>query len=67
MKQVNLKDVKKGEYFTLKPIEEPTPDQVWVKGEYIRQDKKYSTYKWSDTNHETFRKGTLKVYIEFYF
>lgn len=67
MKQVNLKELKKGEYFTMKPIEEPTEDQVWVKGEYIRQAGKYSTYKFIDTNHEILRKGDTRVYINFSF
>lgn len=38
-----------------------------AKGEYIREAKKYSTYKWEDTNHETLRKGDKEVYIGFTF
>lgn len=62
-----IKDLAKGEYFILNPIEEPNASQVWVRGEYIREAKKYSTYKWEDTNHETPRKGDKEVYIGFTF
>lgn len=62
-----IKDLKKGEYFTLNPIEEPQESQVWVRGEYIPEAKAYSTYKWADTNHEVLRKGNKEVYIDFTF
>lgn len=56
MEKKKIRDLAKGEYFILNPIEEPNASQVWVRGEYIREAKKYSTYKWEDTNHETLRK-----------
>lgn len=37
-----------------------------AKGEYIREAKKYSTYKWEDTNHETLRKGGQGSLHRFY-
>lgn len=46
MEKKKIKDLAKGEYFILNPIEEPNASQVWVRGEYIREAKKYSTYKW---------------------
>jgi hypothetical protein len=67
MEKKKIKDLAKGEYFILNPIEEPNASQVWVRGEYIREAKKYSTYKWEDTNHETLRKGDKEVYIGFTF
>lgn len=44
MEKKKVKDLAKGEYFILNPIEEPNASQVWVRGEYIREAKKYSTY-----------------------
>lgn len=67
MEKKKVRDLAKGEYFILNPIEEPNASQVWVRGEYIREAKKYSTYKWEDTNHETLRKGDKEVYIGFTF
>ena len=42
MEKKKIKDLAKGEYFILNPIEEPNASQVWVRGEYIREAKKYS-------------------------
>ena len=64
---VSLKDLKKGEYFTLKQIAEPNENQVYVKGDYDRGSKTYSCYKFSDTNSERFIKGNKQVYINFVF
>lgn len=67
MEKKKIKDLQKGEYFILNPIEEPNASQVRVKGEYIREAKRYSTYKWEDTNRETLMKGDKEVYIGFIF
>ena len=67
MKQVMLKELKKGDFFTLKEIEYPEDRQVWVRGDYERSEKKYSCYKFWDTNHESFKKGTTKVWTDFTF
>lgn len=64
MKQVQLKTLKKGDLFKRIPTETST---VWVKGEYIRQIGKYSTYKFDDVNHERLVKGDTLVYIDFEF
>lgn len=64
MTEVMLKDVKKGDYFKLKPTDSAT---VWTKGEYDRSTKKHSCPKWDDCNHEKFLRGNQIVYTEFYF
>lgn len=43
MEKKTIKDLKRGEYFTLSSIEEPRESQVWVRGEYIPEAKAYST------------------------
>lgn len=62
-----LKDLKKGEYFTLKPIAFPAESQVYVRDEYDRSEKKYWVYKWSDVNAGRFMKGTKEVFTDFTF
>ena len=62
-----LKDLKKGEWFTLKPYEYPTASQVYIKGDYDRSDKKYSCIKWADICAERFLKGNREVYTDFIF
>lgn len=59
-----VKDLERGEYFRLKDSETAP---VWVRGEYIRQTKKYSTHKFDDVNHERLLSGTRKVFVDFIF
>lgn len=67
MEAKKIKDLKNGEYFTLKAIEEPSEKQVWVKGDYERSEKKYSCTKFSDICHENFMKGDRIVFVGFTF
>lgn len=62
-----LKDLKRGEFFTLKPVEYPRESQVYIRGEYDRSTKKYACSKFSDVNYERLLKGTTTVYTEFTF
>ena len=62
-----IKDLKKGEYFTLKPIAEPKPSQVYVKGDYDRSEKKYDCIKFSDICSSRSLKPTTIVYTDFTF
>lgn len=67
MKKIKIKDLKKGDYFTLKEIEYPDEKQVYIKGDYERSEKKYSVYKFYDVNSERLLKGEKEVYIGFTF
>lgn len=64
---MKLKDLKIGEYFTLKPIEEPTESQVYIRGEYDRTERKYDCGKFSDISFSRLLKGDREVYTEFTF
>lgn len=61
---MKLKELKKGDYFKLKDSETAP---VWVKGDYVRSEKKYSTYKFEDINHERFVSGEKEVITNFDF
>ena len=67
MKEVMIKDLKKGDWFTLKPIEEPHDFQVYVRGDYDRSDKKFECSKWSDFCSSRYFKGNKIVYVDFIF
>lgn len=67
MEKTTLNKVKKGDYFTLKPIENPLENQVYIRDDYDRETKKYSYYKFSDINRFGEKKGTTTVYINFTF
>ena len=63
-----IKDLKPGEFFTLKDYGEyPSENQVYVRGDYDRTEKKYGCYKWSDINHGSALKGTRIVFVDFTF
>ena len=66
MIKVRLKDVKKGDFFTLKPIEYPKDSQVFIKEEYDRETKKWQCAQCSDvwgTGRQF--KADKEVYIDF--
>ena len=65
-----IKDLKVGDYFTLKDCSEleETPSRlVWVRGEYDRSSKTYSCYKFDDVCHEHNYKGDKDVFTDFNF
>ena len=66
VKETILKNVKPGDWFTLKPIPEPKESQVWIKGGYNRADRDYTCERY-DGGGERFFKPDRKVYVDFYF
>lgn len=64
---MKLKDLKRGDYFTKKDISEPTESQVFIRGEYCREDKKYIVYRFSDVNDFQLMKGDKEVFTDFCF
>lgn len=67
--KTQIKNIKVGEFFTLKDYgEQDVPEcAVWVRGEYDKSSKTYSCCKFNDACHEHFFKGTKEVFAEFYF
>lgn len=57
-----IKDLKPGELFRLKDSETAP---VWVRGEYIRSEKKYSATRFDDANHELLVPGKVEVFTDF--
>ena len=49
---LTLGALKKGDWFTLKPIAEPKDSQVYEKGDYDRSEKKYSCGRRDDISYE---------------
>lgn len=62
-----LKDLKIGEYFTLKPIENPKENQVYIRGEYNRTEKKYECGRFDDISYTRYLSGKTEVYTDFTF
>ena len=62
MKKVQLRKVKKGEFFKL-----TENGKVYVRGYYERSCKRYEAYLYDDVNHESFIKASRIVLVDFEF
>lgn len=63
METIKLKDVKKGEYFKRKA----DAKKVFIRGDYVREDKKYECQDFDDINHFVYLKGDTLVFVGFEF
>lgn len=64
---MTLKDLKKGEFFTRKPIEYPKESQVWIRGEYDRSTRRYECTRFDDCCRTMMIPGNKDVFTEFTF
>jgi len=64
---MTIKDVKKGEFITLKPLPYPKESQVWIRDEYDRSEKKYMIVAWNDCSRSRLLKPDTPVYTDFIF
>lgn len=64
---MTIRELKKGDFFTLRPVDEPKESQVYVRDDYDRSEKKYGAYKFSDVNSFRSFKPTTQVYTGFTF
>ena len=62
-----LKDLKLGEFFTRKLIDNPKESQVFIRCAYDRQTGKYPCQRYSDINDTVNLSGEALVYTEFIF
>lgn len=67
MEKKTIKELKKGEFFTRKPIDGPNETQVWIRGDYDRAAKKYECTRFDDFCRTMLFKPTAQVYTEFTF
>ena len=66
-KPKKIRNLKQGEYFTLRPISNPKESQVYIRGEYDRYEQKYECIKFSDMCYTRYFKGDKEVYTDFIF
>ena len=64
---MKLKELKKGDWFTIRPIKEPKEIQVYIRGEYDRTDKKYACGKFNDISASRLFDGNKEVYTDLIF
>ena len=64
---MKIKELKKGEFFTKKPLEYPKESQVWIRGDYDRSEKKYECVRFDDANAFCYLSGTKEVFTDMIF
>ena len=67
MEGIKIRDLKMGEFFTLRPVEHPKDSQVYIRGVYDRSEKKYDCVRFDDISYSRQFKGDKIVYTEFVF
>lgn len=66
-KAVPLKSLKKGAWFTIKPLAYPDDKDVYIKDDYDRETKKFSCGRYDDISYSREFPGTKMVYTDFIF
>lgn len=64
---MTVKELKKGEFFTKKDIQNPTERQVFIRGEYDRAQKKYECTRFDDASSCCYMKGDAPAFTDFTF
>ena len=64
---IELRNLKKGDWFTRKPISEPNESQIYIRGHYDAEYKRYEVTHWNDINSTLWLKGDTIVYTDFIF
>lgn len=62
-----LKELKKGDFFTLKKISNPNENQVYIKGDYDRSTKTYDCTAFDDFCRVKYFSGNKEVFTDFIF
>ena len=64
---MKIKELKKGDYFTLRSIENPKESQVYVRGDYDRSSRKYECSRFDDFCSFRLFSGSKEVFVDFVF
>lgn len=68
MVAIKLSELKKGDFFTRKPVEYPTEKQVLIRGDYDRSTKRFENPHFDDAwSNGVMLKGSTVVYTDFIF
>lgn len=64
---MTVKELKKGDFFTKKRLENPRASQVFIRGEYDRATKKYECVRFDDANSVSYLKGSAEIFTDLVF
>lgn len=62
---MKLSELKKGEYFTLRPYEKPEPRCVYIKGVFDRKKNRYDCERYSEIGSSHLFRSNTTVYTDF--
>ena len=60
-----IKELKQGNYFTTKPIEDARSKDIWVRDEYDRAEKKYLCHNYANNNRWKYFDGGKTIFDVF--
>ena len=64
---MKIKELKKGDFFTLRPIAAPTESQVWIRGDYDRSQRKFEATRFDDASMSRMFQSTREIFTDFMF
>lgn len=64
---MTVKELSKGDFFTKRNIKYPNENQVWVRGDYDRSERRYECHRFGDVNDTQYLPGNRVVFCEFEF
>ena len=64
---MKVKELKKGDFFTKKPLDNPRESQVWIRGDYDRSEKRYECQRFDDICAFCYLPGNKEVHTDFTF
>lgn len=62
-----IKQLKKGDFFTRRPIQNPSEHQVFIRGDFDRSSKKYECCRFDDSSDVILLSGSKEVFTDFIF
>lgn len=62
---MTVRELKQGEFFTLRPVSAPKDNQVYIRGEYDRTEKKYCCGRCDDINYFRMLKADTEIFTDF--
>ena len=65
--QMTVRELSQGDFFTKRPIQYPSENQVWIRGKYDRSARRYACTRFSDLCDVQLLPGDKVVFCDFIF
>ena len=64
---MKVEELKKGDFFTKKPVKPLTNPRVWIRGDYDRSQHRYECQSFDDASEFCYLPGDKDVSVDFTF